>query len=155
MYFQFAEQTEAKDSREWGLIAKTNPYPLLPNPKTPYKNDWKDESGDDEYNAPGTMVYEAFEFSVSFYLKAKTDEVASAQRHIRTKMLDLVSKMQASGEFAYYDSYTDLGWKQVRYAGYNEESFDARDDWARVIFSMKFKVVNPESIATFNGSQIE
>ena len=58
--------TAAKNTAtEWGMVAKSNPYPLLPTPKEPYKNDWKDESGDDEYNA--VMHYEPIEFSVQFY----------------------------------------------------------------------------------------
>ena len=43
-YIQYGELTTAKDTKaEWGMVAKTNPYPLLPTPKDTYNNDWKDE----------------------------------------------------------------------------------------------------------------
>ena len=66
-YIQTDADSEAIDTTEWGLVAKANPYPLLPTPKQPYKNEWLDEDGDDEYNAQ--MHYEAIEFDVSFYIK--------------------------------------------------------------------------------------
>ena len=48
-YIQCEDDASAKNTAtEWGLVAKTNPYPALPDPKEPYKNDFADEDGEEE-----------------------------------------------------------------------------------------------------------
>ena len=44
-YIQTASDNSAIDTLTWGMVAKSNPYLALPKPKTPYKNEWKDENG--------------------------------------------------------------------------------------------------------------
>lgn len=143
-YKPFFIQTEsdslAINTTAWGLIAKVNPYPLLPNPKDPYKNDWHDENGDDEYVKE--MHYESIEFSVSFYIKAYDSEEGSAEKVIR-KNVDLFFDKIRSGEFRIYDSYNGIGRRKVRYAGFAEEEFSRKDDWARAIFQISFKINDP------------
>ena len=69
-YIQTDADEVAVDTTVWGLVAKTNPFPILPTPKELYKNEWLDEDGDDEYNAQ--MFYEAMEINVSIYVSADT-----------------------------------------------------------------------------------
>ena len=92
-----------------------------------------DEDGDDEYNAQ--MYYESFEFDVAFYVKALGSD---AERVLRGQIEDFFSKIR-NGEFKIYDAYTGLGRRKVRYAGYSEEDFSKRSNWARAIFKIKFK----------------
>ena len=139
-YIQCNADEEARDTREWGLVAKVNPYPLLPNPKDPYNNEWFDEDGDDEWN--DLMCYEAFEFSVSFYIKAYNSDEGSAEQIIRERVDEFFSKIK-HGEFKVYDSYNGVGRQKVRYAGYSEEQFKRRGNYARAIFSITFKVNDP------------
>ena len=129
---------------QWGLVAKTNPYPAMPEPKDPYKNDFHDENGDDEYTAQ--MRYKSFTFQVSFYVKAYD----STANNVTTPAVDVLRSQMAAffdhiknGEFKVYDAYTGLGRQKVRYAGYEEDSFKARKNWARLIFSVTFKVNDP------------
>lgn len=140
MYIQTDSDTAAVDTRAWGLVAKTNPYPLLPNPKEPFQNDWKDENGNDEYVAE--MYYEAMEFSVTFYIKAFATQTAGAEKVLRTQIDSFFDAIR-EGEFMLFDSYTGLGRQRVRYAGYEEESFKAGEGWARSIFTITFKANDP------------
>ena len=152
-YIQTDADDAAIDTTTWGMIAKSNPFPALPQPKEPYKNDWLDEDGDDEYTAQ--MHYEAFEFDVQFYIKTLGENAESSLlaqlsaffEHIRHK------------EFKTYDSYTGIGRRKVRYAGYNEEDFKRRvikqDGWARAIITIKFKVNDPITKIVLVGSQLQ
>ena len=64
-YIQTTGDAAAWSTTDYGLVAKSNPYPVMPSPKEPYKNAWKDENGDDEYVTE--MYYEAQTISVKFY----------------------------------------------------------------------------------------
>lgn len=139
-YIQADADKEARDTREWGLVSKVNPYPLLPKPKAPHNNKWNDEHGDDEWNE--RMYYESFEFSVSFYIKAYDSDEGTAEQVIREKVDSFFEKIR-QGEFLIYDSYNGIGRRKVRYAGYSEEEFKRRKDYARAIFTITFKVNDP------------
>lgn len=139
-YIQTKGDAVAKNTTEWGLIAKTNPYPLLPNPKEPYRNEWHDEDGDDEY--VDDMHYESIEFTVAFYIKATDSDEGSAEEVIR-KNIDRFFGSIRNGEFCIYDSYNGIGRRKVRYAGYSEETFSRKDDWAKAVFEITFKVNDP------------
>lgn len=152
-YIQTASQSVARDTIEWGLIAKVNPYSLLPNPKEPFKNEWYDENGDDEWCEK--MYYEAIEFSVSFYIKAYDSLEGTAEEIIRDKVEDFFSHIK-EGQFKVYDAYNGIGRQNVRYAGYNEESFVRRKNWARAIFEVTFKANDPITrMVLYNGAIIE
>lgn len=135
------------DTRErWGFIAKTNPYPALPNPKDPYKNDWPDEHGDDEYVTH--LYYESFEFDVQFYVRAT--DVDS----IRTALTSFFSTIR-DGEFSVYDSATGLGRRKVRYAGFKEERAPVlQGGYARCIFTVTFKVNDSVTFMTYHDHGI-
>lgn len=136
---------------EWGLIAKTNPYPALPSAKQPYSNDWKDENGDDEQNEH--IYYESFEFSVGFYIRAKdTVNGPTAQEIIRSKMAAFFNAIR-NGEFKVYDAYTALGRQKIRYVKYEEEKFVLRKGVARCIFKVTFKCNDPVTFMTLNQNQ--
>lgn len=130
----------ASDTMQWGLVAKVNPYPLLPTPKEPFKNEWMDENGDDEWVE--TMHYQSIEFSVSFYIKAYDSDEGTAEQVIRERVDQFFSVIR-QGEFSVYDSYNGIGRRKVRYAGYSEEGFKRRTGYARAIFSITFKVNDP------------
>lgn len=139
---------------QWGFIAKSNPYPALPDPKEPYANKRKDENGDDEYT--DKIYYESFTFDVKFYIRTK-DTVSNnavtetAAETIRIKLkafFDIVK----SGDLKVFDSYTALGRQKVRYAGYKEEKFKSRGNWAQCVFVITFKVNDPITMMKYNSS---
>lgn len=154
-YIQTDVDALAIDTTTWGLVAKSNPYPVLPTPKEVYKNEWLDEDGDDEYNAQ--MFYESMEFEVTFYVKAYDIPGATAEQVVRTQITEFFNKIR-SGEFKIFDSYTGIGRRKVRYAGVSEEEFKKRivssGDWARAIFTAKFKANDPITHMTIKNGKI-
>lgn len=153
-YIQREGDSVAMDTRErWGMIAQVNPYPLMPDPKECYNNDWKDEDGDDEYNS--VMHYQAMEIEVQFYLKAVASATNTAAAELRSLVNSFFDTIK-QGEFLIYDSYTDCGFKKVRYAGFNGEEYKARNNWARSQFVVKFKVNDPVTrVHMVNGAIVE
>lgn len=139
-YIQTSSDVSAIDTTMWGLVAKTNPYNALPEPKETYTNDFKDEHGDDDFT--DKIFYKPLEFSVSFYVKCFDTEGKSAQRLLHEQIDAFFAKIK-EGEFKIYDSYTGLGRQDVRYVGYESEEFKARDNWAKHVFQVHFKANDP------------
>lgn len=154
-YIQRVNSTTVVDTREeWGLVAKSNPFPALPNPKEPYANNWLDEDGLDEYNA--SMYYEPIEYDVSFYVKTYASGGTSAVEVLRTWLGDFFAYVR-DGEFRTFDSYTGIGYRKVRYNGYSEDYFRARDTWAAATITVKFKANDPTTrmyLKEFNYTSI-
>lgn len=140
-YIQTAEDSVAIDTaKEWGLIAKTNPFPALPAVKSPYSIDYKDENGTDEYC--DNLWYESFDYELEFYIKTVPYNGLTPVYLLNTQIRAFFDKIR-DGEFKIYDSYTGLGWQSVRYDSFSEDSIKITDDYARAIFSVKFKVNDP------------
>lgn len=143
-YIQTSADTAAIDTTNWGLVAKANPFPILPNPKDLYANNWLDMNGEEEYTAK--MFYEPIELEVQFYIKTFASATMSAEAVMRSQIDEFFAKIR-EGEFMIYDSYTGIGRRKVRYAGFAEEDFKKREtsdgSWARSIFTVKFKVNDP------------
>lgn len=129
------------------VVIKTHDYPNYRKPKEPYKNNWFDEHGDDEYIAQ--MYYEAFTF------KAECAMFASGQS-ARADLADGIRAFQdaLSGEFKTYDDWTKFGFQRVRLSQFqmpsegNFSAFTVRagsttTEYTRVIFSVEFKVNDP------------
>lgn len=151
-YIQKDGESSAIDTTTWGMVAKSNPFPLLPTPKEPYKNEWLDENGDEEYLKE--IYYESFEFDVEFYVKTLGD---NAEATMRSQIESFFSTIK-SGSFMIYDAYTGLGRKDVRYAGYSEGEFKRKtvgsDKWARAIFTITFKVNDPITRIVYSGGKL-
>lgn len=151
-YIQTDADATAIDTTAWGMVAKANPFPALPNPKEVYKNEWLDEDGDDEYNAE--MYYEAYEFDVQFYVKTTGSNAAST---LVSQINSFLNKIK-QGEFKIYDSYTGIGRQKVRYAGFNSDEYKRRfkksSDWARAIFTITFKVNDPVTRIVYSGGSL-
>ena len=150
-YIQTSVDDKAIDTTQWGLVAKTNPYPILPSPKTPYNNEWKDENGDDEYTQE--MYYESIEFSVSFYIKTYSTSDKSAEAILREQVNAFFAKI-SQGEFMIFDSYTGIGRRKVRYAGFGDNQFVSRKDWSKAVFSIKFKANDPITSIVLKGGKL-
>lgn len=138
---------------EWGLVAKSTPYPAMPEPKETYVNDFMDEDGDDEYTAE--MHYKSFTFDVEFYVKAYASGASSAADVLRSQIAAFFAHVK-EGEFMVYDSYTGLGRRKVRYGNYSEGEggFKARGNWARLIFTVTFKVNDPVSSVVLRDGKL-
>lgn len=151
-YIQNAAGECYDTAAQWGLVAKSNPYPMLPEPKAPYYTDWKDRNGDAEYVE--AMYYEAQEISVTFYVIVY--DGATSEATLRDQIWGFF-KFIKNGYLCIYDSYTGYGRSKVRYAGYTEESdgFRRTDEYARAIFTVKFKVNEPAVEFTYQNGKIQ
>lgn len=139
-YIQAEGDSVAKDTTEWGLVAKTNPFPVLPTPKEPYKNEWKDENGDDEWC--DEMYYESIEMTVSFYIKTFGGSEGPSVELLHKQINDFFTYIR-NGKLKIYDSYTGIGRGDVRYAGYSEGTYKNRQNWTSTTFEIKFKINDP------------
>lgn len=149
-YIQYGSRATADDTKStWGMVAKSNPYPALPSPKDPYKNNWLDRDGEDEYTKE--MFYEPMTIEVEFYAKAVG---SSAAETLRGWMDDFFGAVK-NGEFKIYDSYTALGFGSVRYAGYKEGSYKARNGWASAMFTVSFKINDPATHLSYTNGKIQ
>lgn len=150
-YIQATADITATDTTEWGMVAYSNPYPALPDAKEPYRNDWLDDNGADEYVT--NIHYKPIEFSVKFYIKTFANENDSAVK-ILHEQLDMFFQKVQNGYFAIYDSYSGIGRRMVRYVGYKEVEFKSRSNWAMLIFEISFKCNDPITRMKISGNKI-
>ncbi len=150
-YIQNAAGECYDTAAQWGMVAKSNPYPILPEPKAPYYVDWKDSNGDDEYVT--AMAYASQEISVTFYVIVYNGD--TSEEKLRDQIWSFF-KFVRSGYLRIYDAYTGYGRGKVRYAGYTEVSdgFRRTDTYARAIFTVKFKVNEPAVEYYYNNGSI-
>jgi hypothetical protein len=112
-YIMTDADTAAIDLKsQWGIIVKSNPDAALPKAKEPYKNEWLDEDGDDEYNKE--MHYEAMEISIGIYLSCKGATQPESEAELRQVKREFFNKIR-NGEFKIYDSALQNGYRKVRY----------------------------------------
>lgn len=142
------------------VVIKTHGYPSYRKPKEPYKNDWFDEHGDDEYLAQ--MFYEAFTFNAECALFASG---ANARAALAAGVLAFQNAL--AGEFSVYDDWTKFGFRGVRLSQFQMPSdgdfsvFTVRagnttTEYTRVIFSVEFKVNDPVTrMVLSNGAIVQ
>lgn len=130
LYFQFASGGKLKAS-DYGFYAVEVPYPGAPEVKEPYKNDWYDEDGDDEY-IPSSPKFKSFEFEVTLAYNGQAPMFADS-------LYLLLSDLKRE-EFAFYSVFGHWGRKDVRYVSYTTDAYHFDDVF---IFKLKFKVNDP------------
>lgn len=147
-YVQAFSDEHAKDTREWGLVAKSQPYPLSVKVREPYKNTWLDEDGDEEYAEAG-IRFESFELEVKFYIETRPSAELTAADLIDLQLQDFLSYMRKCCKHGFYDDSVDIGYKDVRLGTMSVEQDHTKDtpDRAWMIISIKFKVLNPSERA--------
>ena len=142
------------------VVIKTHEYPSYRKPKEPYRNDWKDEHGDDEYLAQ--MFYESFTFKAECVMLASG---STARADLKAGVLAFQNAL--AGEFKVYDSWTGFGFQHVRLSQFpmpSEGNYDAfyitnpttrvRTEYARVMFTVEFKVNDPVTQMKLQNNKI-
>lgn len=150
-YIQKESDANAVDIQAtYGITIREHEYPLYRTPKEPYKNDWKDEHGDDEWTE--RMYVQAFTFTVECVIigEDNTDVCRNAIRSQLQAFQDYV----ANGEFAIYDAWTTYGFAKVRISNYSNPEFVAWRGHSRLMFSMEFKVNDPVTPVSFSNNRI-
>lgn len=153
-YIQTANDANAWDTTTYGLVAQAQPFPDDYEVKEPYKNDWFDENGDDEYVS--SMRRKAFEYTIKFYIKAYPTTGQSAQSAI-TVLNGLVASFRGKiipGEFKIWDSWQQKGFAKVRFVKDAVENREITDEYAWMIISFTFKVNDPSTPVSFANNAI-
>lgn len=150
-YIQTENDATAWDTTTYGMVAQTQPFPDNCEVKEPYKNDWHDEHGDDEYVVD--LYRKAFELTVKFYIKAYAYQGATALSQLQELKTAFRNKL-IPGEFKIYDSWQEKGFRGVRFVKDEVEQRDITDEVAWMIFSVTFKVNDPYSNVYMDNNSI-
>lgn len=148
------------DSGGLKMVAQSQPFPLEYKLKEPYKNEWPDKDGDEEFSPGNSESYhlEAFELTIKFYVKAVDereagDEDEPSPAHEVTTAVRVFFNSLSQRKIAIYDSWQGIGFSDVRFVSGNVEerrisevSFGNGSAWA--IVAVTFKVNNPRAILT-------
>lgn len=152
-YIQTSGDLIAWDTTVYGLVAQAQPFPENYEVKDPYKNDWKDEHGDDEYVAQ--MFFKAFEYTVKFFIKTYPNTMnGKSAVAVMNDLRDSFRAKLVPGEFKIWDSWQEKGYQQVRYVKEVVEERHVCDEYAWMIFSVTFKVNDPSTGVTFTNDVI-
>ena len=115
MLFQRGHDFRTLDS--WSMALCDAPVQVMSSIKEPYKNDWPDEHGDEEWNE--TVYYSSYELEFTFAAKAQS--LYSINQALVNDIRDFVSWLNG-GEFMFWCEYGNIGRQKVRYAGYSEDA---------------------------------
>lgn len=156
LYFQAGSDGSAWTEEAYHLVAQSQPYQDNSEVKEPYRNDWFDEDGDDEYTAQ--MFRKSFEFQVKFFIKAvmgqnDVDETA-AMGEIVAQRKAFRERLISSGSFKFYDDWNKCGFRSIRFVKDETEERSIGKGGAWMIFSVTFKVNDPNAVALSGGSLV-
>lgn len=150
-YIQAASDATAWDTRTYGIVAQSQPFPEVYEVKEPYGNNWHDENGDDEYVA--AMKVKSFEHTIKFYIKAlpATGKTAIG---VLNGLRDQFRAKLIPGEFKIWDSWQERGYTKVRFVKESVETRVISDEAAWMIFSVTFKVNDPTTRVSYSNGVI-
>lgn len=127
---------------EPGIYLVGMPYIPLPELKEPYKNEWYDQNGDEEYVAPSALFYQSQEITLEFGCDGATE------LDMRHSLKELIYAMTYKGTFSFYTEAGNIGRQNCRYVGYETTAKKyriAETDGVRtlLLFKIKIKVNDP------------
>ena len=140
----------------YGVIVKAHDYPSSLKVKDPYKNQWHDEHGDEEYIPSTGLMVEAFTFNLecAMFAKAVTEDTAIADLNAGIRAFQAALR---SGALKTYDEYTGFGFQKVRVSemqNVSSDNYDVKDGMTRVIFNVTLKVNDPVTHMVKSGNNI-
>lgn len=141
---------------QYGVTIKVHEYPSKRKVKQPYKVDWKDQHGDDEYC--DYLFYEAFKLTLECVILTKEANSSASRQEIKAQIRNFENAI-AQGEFKIYDDYTKFGFRKVRideFPQIADDGFKNFDGRCRLIFKMVLKVNDPvTNMVMSNGNIVE
>lgn len=136
------------------VVVRAHDYPSTLKVKEPYKNNWKDQHGDEEYIAPDGLKYEAFTFKLECAMFAQASSTDTAIAEIRAGLRTFQDAL-SKGFMRVYDAFTGWGFREVRLQEFPTPPEDAYDVWnghTRLLFSVTLKVNDPKNLMKYNGA---
>jgi hypothetical protein len=155
-YVQYGSNTLTNVLETYKVVIKTHDYPVAQKAKAPYKNQWKDEHGDDEYIGSNGLYFEAFTFTLECAMFATALTEAQAIVDLNTGIRAFRTFL-SSGLFKVYDEWTGFGFKDVRLSEFPMPEQGAYDSWGegtRVIFKVVLKVNDPATHMVISNNNI-
>lgn len=154
LYFQADTDLSAWAEATYHLVAQSQPYQDNTAVKEPYKNTWFDEDGDDEYTE--SLFRKAFEFQVKFFIKAVKGQNDVDETVAMSEIVDqrnaFRDRLINAGSFKFYDDWNKCGFRSVRFVKDETDERHIKDGVAWMIFSITFKVNDPNAVALSGGS---
>lgn len=154
-YIQRSTDTNAVNVQTtYGITVKDSGYPMNRKAKAVYKNDWKDRSGDDEWN--DQIVYEAFTYTFECVLFTKAASAATARQELKAAVRTFQNAIK-DGEFKFYSSWHCFGFQSVRVEEFQDPGsagFSELDGHCRLIFRFTVKVNDPMTDMKLQNNKI-
>lgn len=155
LYIQRDDDASATDIRlTYGITVLQQDFPLQLKVKQPYKNDWRDRHGDDEYM--DNLYYEAISYSmkcVMFTDEANSDVARATMKEQLYEFRDFIGR----GAFRIYSDWTKMGFQNCRLEEFpepSEDDFTEMDGHCRLIFNVKIKINDPATVMTLSAGAI-
>ena len=121
----------------YGLWVKHAPFTIRPKTKNLVRQTWLDEDGDDVFLSEAGAKCEAYDWKVDF-VYMENDGMA----HVR--IADFVNRINGKW-LKIYDSYSKTTRSGVYVSEFDQEPrFKRRGDQDLVVFSVTFRVNNPD-----------
>lgn len=91
--------------------------------KEPYKNEWHDEHGDDEY-IPDELMMEAYELELTIGCKFTPNNATPSiiPTSVSKEIKKLINYFKCGGEFMFLIPDSELGKRNVRFQSYDDDS---------------------------------
>lgn len=148
-YIQKDGDALATDIQEvFGITILAQKVPLQRKVKAPYKNEFKDRNGDDEYTT--ALRYEAFTYTLKGCILTEESTSDAARSAIYAQVVAFQNFL-ANGSFKFYSAWTKFGFQNVRIDEFPEpddNAFKNLDGHCRLIFSFTVKVNDPATRIT-------
>ena len=135
--------TEVRDTDEWSVRVSDIPFQPVGELKDLPSNDWKGESGLEEY-VPAVPAVKQYDMEVTFVYKSQWGTAAE-------DIHDVMMWLMYGGYFSIYCEWSGVGRQKVRYLGYSDdvESFPCDEEktgasaYDVVTFKVKLRVDDP------------
>lgn len=154
-YIQRAGDTNAIDVLSaYGIVVKDSGYPMQRKVKAPYKNEWKDRNGDDEWNT--VLSYEAFEYTFECAIFSKNADSQTARQELKNAVRAFQNAIK-NGEFKFWSAWSRFGFQKVRVDEFHDpgsSGFSEFEGHCRLIFRFTVKVNDPVTDMTFSNNKI-
>lgn len=167
-YIQFASG-DAKDIKTvYSVVIKAHDYPSAFKVKEPYKNQWHDEHGDDEYISASGLYVDAFTFKLECAMFSRNTTEALAIQDLQAGLSAFRTAL-LQGHFKTYDAWTGFGFQKVRlqeFPNVDPSNYSVWESYSgsvnsgsirgctRLIFPVTLKVNDPVTHMVLSGTNI-
>ena len=151
-YIQFQTGYAQNILDAYKVVVQVHDYPSALKVKEPYKNNWKDRHGDEEYIAPDGLKFEAFTIKVQCAMFSRAASTDTAISELKAGMRAFQMAL-SKGFMKIYDAYTGYGFKDVRLQEFPQPNEDAYQVWngsTRLLFSFTLKIHDPVTSMKYN-----